>query len=335
MYRDHPDNILGVNTADNLFSSAAVTANADGSMIERQEYIQQQVAAISTALPGCFGWGIAPSGTDSTTEVVIAALAGYGDDFFNDKYYMQILKNADSAGNAPEKQIRKITDYATATGTFTCDAFGAAIGASDICLILHESVVAIGRDDNDNIIATTNVAANADGSILERLEYLQSELGASVGASISTDIAAIKAETAEIKAGGGIGSGIARKTVTFSDDTTDISLFTVTGDVIVRLAAVCTTNVESSGGCNIGVDAGAEPIIADTDCTTLEAGDIWHDASPDKSVEAITVLKEFIIANGVDITLDIQSEKKVDSGVINFYCIWTALSATGAVVATA
>jgi hypothetical protein len=38
--RDNPSNILGVNTADNNFVSDLVVANADGSMIERQEYIQ-------------------------------------------------------------------------------------------------------------------------------------------------------------------------------------------------------------------------------------------------------------------------------------------------------
>lgn len=176
-FQDNPGNILGTNTADNLYDSSSVAANADGSMIERQEYIQTQLAAMSSALPGNFAWGVAPAGTSSTTAVVIAALAGYGDDYFNDQYYMQVLKNADSAGNAPEPSLRKITDYVSATGTFTCDAFASAIGASDICLILHESIVAIGRDDADNIYASTNVVANADGSILERLEYIQGLVG--------------------------------------------------------------------------------------------------------------------------------------------------------------
>jgi hypothetical protein len=42
-YTDHPDNILGVNTNNNLFDSSNVAANADGSMIERQEYIQGKI----------------------------------------------------------------------------------------------------------------------------------------------------------------------------------------------------------------------------------------------------------------------------------------------------
>lgn len=38
-YHDNPGNVLGANTANNLFSSTNVAANKDGSMIERQEYL--------------------------------------------------------------------------------------------------------------------------------------------------------------------------------------------------------------------------------------------------------------------------------------------------------
>ena len=347
MYRDHPDNILGVNNNNNLFDSSSVAANPDGSMIERLQYLQEAIAAAGVA-PGCFAWGEAAADTASTTTIVIAGLAGFGDDFFNNKYYLQVLHNADSAGNAPEAQVRKITDYVSATGTFTTDAFSANVG-QDICLILHESLVAIGRDDNNNVFSSSNVAGNADGSVLERLEFLQALIGALTNSGgtatlaaiigdvansdLVTRLAAITTAIANLAAGGGFGTGIARKTVTFANATVDIPLFTVTGDVIVKLVAVCGTNVASAGGANIGVDAGAVALIADTDCTQLAAGEIWHDTSPDASAEAITVLKEFIIANGTDIVLDIQSEKQVDSGVINFYCFYTALSANGAVAA--
>lgn len=387
-FQDNVGNILGANTASNLYDSSTVTADADGSIIERLEALKDSVAAVGSK-PGNFAWGVVNAGTTSTTTIPISGLIGYGDDYFNHEYYMQIVKNASSPNSAPEKQVRQITKYVSATGTFTCTAFSSAVEANDICLILHESIVAIGRNDADNIFASDTVAANADGSILERLEYiqglvggtdgasnilgandadngfdssavvanadgslverleyLQGELGASVGASISADIAAVKAETANIAAvktetdklagfiaGGGIGSGIVRKTVTFSNTGEDVALFTITGDVIVRLVAVCGTSVESAGGANIGVDCGSVAIIADTDCTTLEAGDIWHDNSPDASAEATSTMREYIIANGTDIALDIENAKQVDSGVINFYCIWTALSTNGAVAA--
>jgi hypothetical protein len=331
---DNPKNILGYDNSNNMYASTNVAANADGSIIERIEYLQTAVAAIGVD-PGLVTFGVAAAGTNSTTEIAIAALAGYGDDFFNHEYYMQVIKNANSATNAPEKEVRQITDYVSATGTFACTAFSAAVEASDVCLILHESLVMLGRNDSNNTFDSSAVAANVDGSILERLEDLVVKVTA-VDDLVDTEVAAIKTETDKIAgfiAGGGIGSGIARKTVTFANATVDIPLFTVTGDVIVRLVAVCGTNVASAGGANIGVDAGAVALIADTDCTAIDAGEIWHDTSPDASVEATSVLKEYIIANGTDITLDIETEKQVDSGVINFYCIYTPLSSTGAVAA--
>ena len=119
--------------------------------------------------------------TASTTELVVPTLVGYGDDFFNNKFYIQILKNANSVGNAPEIQVRKITDYVSTTGTFTVDAFGANVEASDEIVVMHESLVALGRDDSDNVFASTNVGANADGSILERLEWIQVAIGGAAG----------------------------------------------------------------------------------------------------------------------------------------------------------
>jgi len=168
----------------------------------------------------------------------------------------------------------------------------------------------LGVDSADNLFSSTNVVANADGSMIERQQYIQ-----------------------EAIASNALGQAIVRKTVTFDDTDADVNLFTVTGDVIVKLVAVCGTSVASAGGANIGVDAGTVAMIADTDCTTLAAGEIWHDASPDASAELLSVMKEFIIANGTDIVLDVENAKQVDSGVINFYCLWTPLSATGAVVA--
>ena len=40
---DNKQNILGYDSADNQYSSTLVTSNADGSMIERQEYIQDKI----------------------------------------------------------------------------------------------------------------------------------------------------------------------------------------------------------------------------------------------------------------------------------------------------
>jgi tetrahydromethanopterin S-methyltransferase subunit B len=583
-FRDNPNNILGANTADNQYDSSTVAANADGSIIERQEYIQGLISGISAGKPLLYG--TVDAGTNSTTAIVDASLAGYGDDFFNGHFYMQVLHNDNSATNAPEDETKLITDYVSSTGTFTCDAFSSAVQENDLIVILHESLVAIGCDNADNVFTSTNVVANADGSILERLEdlnvkitavddyvdtevttantnistlmgqvggtdgatnvlgannnnntfasdqvaanadgsilerledikdrvdaidnYVDSEVAAiktatdqvgtlansggtatlsaiigdvanvsvaarleaidnfidgaalekltgvadggtnaypdsvvqesvvaylmsksanpvttsydnttdsleaisdsvsalsstlkldklisaddSAGATaypdsvaqdsilaylmsksaspvttsynnttdsleaisdaiaavdakvvavddyVDTEVSSIKTATDGLSAAGALGTNVVRKTVTFSNTAADVNLFTVTGAVIAKIVAICDTNVESAAGCNIGVDAGSTAIIADTDCTAIEAGDIWHDASPDSVVEAITVLKEYIIANGTTILLDVEGAKQVDSGVITFVCYYTAVSSNGAVAAAA
>lgn len=46
-FRDNPNNILGADSADNQFASTNVAANADGSIIERQEAIKDQITALN------------------------------------------------------------------------------------------------------------------------------------------------------------------------------------------------------------------------------------------------------------------------------------------------
>lgn len=131
----------------------------------------------AVAKSGAFAWGVCDAGmAGSTTVIVSDDLAGYGADFFNGNYFLQVLFNANSATNAPEDEVRQITDYATATGTFTCTAFSQNVETGDYILILHESMVMIGRDDANNTASTTNVVANATGSILERQQYAQGQL---------------------------------------------------------------------------------------------------------------------------------------------------------------
>lgn len=79
--------------------------------------------------------------TPSTTVIVCADLAGFGNDLFNNMYFLQIVKNANNPGNNPENNARKITDYVSATGTFTTPIFPANVEEGDEILILHQSQV--------------------------------------------------------------------------------------------------------------------------------------------------------------------------------------------------
>jgi len=119
-----------------------------------------------------------PGMTASRTTVVSHDLAGQEDDTFNNKYWMQVIHNTNSVGNAPEMEIVKISDYTSATGTFTLagTGFSANVEEQDELLIIHELVVAMGRDTASDEFSSTNVLANADGTVLQRLEDLRQTL---------------------------------------------------------------------------------------------------------------------------------------------------------------
>lgn len=123
------------------------------------------------------------------------------------------------------------------------------------------------------------------------------------------------------------------KTATYVNTTGAPVVFTVTGDVLVRIIAICKTNMASAIGCNaeLGITGDTDTILATTDITTMAAGEIWHDATSDADIEAASVIKEFLISTGADIILTLSAQ--ADSGVMQYTCWWTPVSADGNVVA--
>lgn len=135
------------------------------------------------------------------------------------------------------------------------------------------------------------------------------------------------------------------KTITFAGGTANaigdydgtgdpFTIFTVTGEVVARVYAVCTTDLVGAATIEVGVNIAGQTakIIAQTTATDIDAGNIWHDASPDSSVEATSVLTENLIANGEDIVGSIGAAN-ITAGVIKFICAWYPLSANGKVEA--
>lgn len=146
---------------------------------------------------------------------------------------------------------------------------------------------------------------------------------------------------------GGFGYKLVTKTLVFAGATGDgvgdfngtgdpAVLFTVTGNVIVKVIAVCLVNMvhEANSALEVGIAATQDAIIATTDLTAnaMAAGEIWHDAVPDSEIEALSVIKEFIISDGNDIKMD-TTVANANTGTIEFYCFWTPLSSDGNVVA--
>lgn len=135
---------------------------------------------------------------------------------------------------------------------------------------------------------------------------------------------------------GGFGANKCQKDYTFSNTAGGAyAMFTVTGDVIVRIAAVCTTSITSAAGANIelGIAGATTVIIAQTLSTNLVAREIWHDATPDSEIENMsqtTVMSDHFISDGNDIILTLSAQ--VDTGALSFYAFWTPLSSDGNVI---
>jgi hypothetical protein len=117
-----------------------------------------------------------------------------------------------------------------------------------------------------------------------------------------------------------------KKELTFSNDTGTVSLFTVTGDLLVKIVPVCKTNVASAAAGNIemGVSGDTNAMIAATTGTDIDANEIWVDASPDSNIEPMSTVREYIISNSDNVILTLSAQ--IDSGAITFYCYWSPLS---------
>ena len=115
---------------------------------------------------------------------------------------------------------------------------------------------------------------------------------------------------------------------------TPIDVFTVTGDVVLAVIGVVKTTLTTSDAitAEVGVSGDTAKLIAQVaDATGLAENEIWHDASPDATIEASSVWNEFLVSNGQDVIL--TTTGTVTAGDITFYCKWFPLSADGDVSA--
>lgn len=108
------------------------------------------------------------------------------------------------------------------------------------------------------------------------------------------------------------------------------TLLTVTGLVEMTIIARCSTTLVGAGTIELGTALSTAGIIAQVaDATDITAGDIWHDASPDASIELTSVAKRNLVAQDVIMTI---TTADITAGVITFYVRWSPISADGNVV---
>lgn len=123
------------------------------------------------------------------------------------------------------------------------------------------------------------------------------------------------------------------KSITFAALTTGSvgshALATVTGVVSMSVFAVCSVNVAGSGTIEVGTALSTAGMIAQTTGTEIDAGDIWHDNSPDSSIELTSVITQKIVTQSVAYKIATDT---LTGGTVTFYVLWTPISDDGNVV---
>lgn len=111
------------------------------------------------------------------------------------------------------------------------------------------------------------------------------------------------------------------------------TIFNVTGDVLVRVYGVCTSDLISAGGgtLSLGVTGNTAMLIASTTATDIDVNEIWNDASPAIGDTLANIAGPFVIPNGLDI-IETVGTADITAGNIYYVCLWRPLSSDGNVV---
>ena len=113
-------------------------------------------------------------------------------------------------------------------------------------------------------------------------------------------------------------------------DGTDVShtLFTVTGDVLVRIYGVVTTTLVGAGTIEVGVTGNTAGLIAQVaNATDLATGDFYYAATSAKVGATLLsdILGPYIITNGLDI-LEKVGTADITAGNIYYVCLWRPIA---------
>uniref|UniRef100_A0A6M3KQA4 Uncharacterized protein n=1 Tax=viral metagenome TaxID=1070528 RepID=A0A6M3KQA4_9ZZZZ len=114
------------------------------------------------------------------------------------------------------------------------------------------------------------------------------------------------------------------------------TIFTVTGDVLMRVFGLCQVLLDSGGAATIelGITGNTAALIAQTTATELDAYETWQDTGPEANPGdiATALAKRFVIANGADAILTVGTAD-LTAGDVDFHAFWLPLSTDGNVVA--
>jgi hypothetical protein len=97
----------------------------------------------------------------------------------------------------------------------------------------------------------------------------------------------------------------------------------------MKLFGFCTVDlVGATATIEVGTAKGTPALIAQSTATDIDANEIWHDATPDASVELSTVAAEKIVGQNVIQTVGTAN---ITAGSITYVCLWRPLTANASV----
>lgn len=176
----------------------------------------------------------------------------------------------------------------------------------------------LGDNSSNNQYVSTSVVANADGSIIERMEYIQQNMNGTGVRYNAPNYGSVS--------------------ITFAAATTGSvathEILTITGLVRLRVAALCTVNVAGSGSIQLGLEGVTDALIGTTTGTDIDANELWYDTSPTTAYDTFANVVFDRVINGLDVGYEITTDT-LTAGNIVFYYWWEPLNSTGAVVAAA
>ena len=128
----------------------------------------------------------------------------------------------------------------------------------------------------------------------------------------------------------------AEQSITFTALTTGAvaakELFTVTGEVLACVVAVCDTLLTGAGSIQLGTSDETDAMIAVTAGIDIDAGELWMSATPATHVAESDTVPQYLWISDVDIGYEV-TVGTITAGVITFVCFWKAVSTDGKVVA--
>lgn len=226
-------------------------------------------------------------------------------------------------------------------------AEGAVSSVESLMAYAKQSItLAIARDTALGVVDGLHDVPTADA---ETNLYMRDVIGIKTDAAAEGAVSAVESlmayvkqlVTAAITEAAASATGVPQTAIKASGDMTGMNtgeiLFTVTGDVFVKVGASVDVAVTSTSGTTT-MEVG---VIGNTAClcvqdaldnTAFAIGDSWTlDTAADANGAAISS-EWVLVGNGVDIILTIDTDD-ITAGEIDFYCQFIPMSADGAVVA--